>query len=273
MGAGMWKRSLTETHQANAVFKTDISSGNLPLTVNFDASASLPSGVGSSIVSYNWDFGDGKTATGEKTSHVYMQKKAFAVKLTVTDDKGNSGYAYKTIDGFIYGPVADFVASTYTGKTGHEIQFFGELSFDENPDDSIVSYQWDFKDRGTASGKNVSHTFTDYGVFNVKLTVKNRANQTSSVTKSVNIVLNTAIKQAENSNSFRVYPNPVNDKLTVEWNGKAEISVCNSLGQIIISEKDAVNSIEINTQHWQTGIYLLSVQHGNSIVFRKIVKQ
>jgi hypothetical protein len=53
--------------------------------------------------------------------------------------------------------------------------------------------------------------------------------------------LNTAIKQTENSNSFRVYPNPVNDKLTVEWNGKAEISMYNSLGQIIISEKDAVN--------------------------------
>jgi hypothetical protein len=85
--------------------------------------------------------------------------------------------------------------------------------------------------------------------------------------------LNTAIKQAENSNSFRVYPNPVNDKLTVEWNGKAEISMYNSLGQKIISEKDAVNNIEINTLHWQTGIYLLSVQHGNSIVFRKIVKQ
>ncbi len=81
------------------------------------------------------------------------------------------------------------------------------------------------------------------------------------------------INQAENSDSFRVYPNPVNDKLTVEWNGKAEITVCNSLGQIIISEKDAVSSLEIDTQHWQTGIYLLSVQHGNSIVFRKIVKQ
>lgn len=273
MGAGMWKRSLTETHQANAVFKTDISSGNLPLTVNFDASASLPSGVGSSIVSYNWDFGDGKTETGENVNHIYMQKKAFAAKLTVTDDKGNKGYAYKTMESYIYGPIADFVASDYSGKTGQEIRFFGELSFDENPNDSIVSYLWDFKDRGTATGKNVSHTFSDNGVFNVKLTVKNRANQTSSVTKNVVIELNTATDKTENLNSFRVYPNPVNDKLTVEWNGKAEISVCNSLGQIIISEKDAVNSIEINTQSWQTGIYLLSVQHGNSIVFRKIVKQ
>jgi PKD repeat protein len=273
MGAGMWKRSLTGTHQANAVFNTNISSGNLPLPVNFDASASLPSGVGSSIVSYNWDFGDGKTATGEKTSHIYMQKKAFAARLTVTDDKGNTGSAYEIIEGFIYVPVADFVASTYTGKTGHEIQFFGELSFDENPNDSIVSYQWDFKDRGVASGKNVSHTFADWGSYNVKLTVKNRANQTSSVTKNVVIELNTAIDQTENLNSFRVYPNPVNEKLTVEWNGKAEISVYNSLGQIINSEKDTVNSIEIDTQLWQTGIYLLSVQHGNSIVFRKIVKQ
>lgn len=273
MGAGMWKRSLTGTHQANAVFNTNISSGNLPLPVNFDASASLPSGVGSSIVSYNWDFGDGKTATGEKTSHIYMQKKAFAAKLTVTDDKGNKGYAYKTIDGLIYGPLADFVASTYTGKTGQEIQFFGELSFDENPNDSIVSYQWDFKDRGVASVKNVSHTFTEWGSYNVKLTVKNRANQTSSVTKSVNIALNTAIKQAENLNSFRVYPNPAHDKFTVELTGKSDITIYNSNGQLIITKPDAEIKVEIDAQSWQPGVYLVSVRQNNKAGFSKIVKQ
>jgi hypothetical protein len=53
-----------------------------------------------------------------------MQENAFTAKLTVTDDIGNTGYAYKKIEGYIYNPVADFVASTYNGKTGSRNSVF-----------------------------------------------------------------------------------------------------------------------------------------------------
>jgi hypothetical protein len=122
-------------------------------------------------------------------------------------------------------------------------------------------------------GKTFRIPSTDYGAFNVKLTVKNRANQTSSVTKSVNIVLNTAIKQAENSNSFRVYPNPVNDKFTVELTGKSDITIYNSTGKLIITKPDAEIKVEIDAQSWQPGVYLVSVRQNNKTGFSKIVKQ
>jgi len=40
--------------------------------------------------SYEWDFGDGTTSTGENPSHIYKNDGEYTVALTVTDDRGNT---------------------------------------------------------------------------------------------------------------------------------------------------------------------------------------
>jgi PKD repeat protein len=56
------------------------------LPCDFDASGSYdPDGT---IVSYEWDFGDGDTGSGETTSHTYAADGIYTVTLTVTDDRG-----------------------------------------------------------------------------------------------------------------------------------------------------------------------------------------
>jgi hypothetical protein len=55
-------------------------------SVTFDGSASLdPDGV---IVSYQWDFGDNTTASGQVVTHTYTNPGVFTVTLTVTDNDG-----------------------------------------------------------------------------------------------------------------------------------------------------------------------------------------
>jgi PKD repeat protein len=61
-------------------------SGPAPLTVDFDGSSSSDSD--GSIVTYDWDFGDGVTATGSAVSHTYEVAGSYTVTLTVTDNDG-----------------------------------------------------------------------------------------------------------------------------------------------------------------------------------------
>lgn len=54
--------------------------------ITFDASSSYdPDG---SIVSYEWDFGDGNKTEGKVVTHAYSQAGSYIVTLTVTDDNG-----------------------------------------------------------------------------------------------------------------------------------------------------------------------------------------
>jgi len=63
--------------------------------VNFSGAGSFdPDG---SISSYDWQFGDGGTASGVTTSHTYDSAGTYAVVLRVTDNVGATASATKTI--------------------------------------------------------------------------------------------------------------------------------------------------------------------------------
>ena len=72
-----------------AVAESSVAEGDLPLVVDFDATNSVD--VDGEIVSYEWDFGDGATATGATVSHTYTTEGRFTARLVVTDDQGATG--------------------------------------------------------------------------------------------------------------------------------------------------------------------------------------
>jgi PKD repeat protein len=70
--------------------------GTVPFTVTFDASGSTDAESG--IASYNWDFGDGSSATGVMpAAHTYTATGTYIVRLTVLDYFGNAGIYTETI--------------------------------------------------------------------------------------------------------------------------------------------------------------------------------
>ncbi|MEM3010208.1 MAG: PKD domain-containing protein [Candidatus Bathyarchaeia archaeon] len=66
-------------------------------------------------------------------------------------------------------PVAQFDYSPKPPKVGDVIVFDASASYD--PDGTIISYDWDFGDGATASGKIVSHSYSFEGSYKVVLTV------------------------------------------------------------------------------------------------------
>jgi len=79
-----------------AGFTADITRGALPLTVHFDAGSSFdPDGT---IVSYDWDFGDGNVGSGNPITYEYQFTGIFTVTLIVTDDEGEEAEATFSIE-------------------------------------------------------------------------------------------------------------------------------------------------------------------------------
>ena len=65
-----------------------------------DSSATPPR----TIVKYEWNFGDGKTATGKVASNVFAAAGSYNVTLTVTDDAGNKDTASQAVTVAVPGP-------------------------------------------------------------------------------------------------------------------------------------------------------------------------
>ena len=72
-----------------AIISASVTTGNAPLTVNFDGSESTD--TDGSVMSYSWDFGDGSPIDATiNPSHTYSTVGSFQVSLTVVDDKQTS---------------------------------------------------------------------------------------------------------------------------------------------------------------------------------------
>lgn len=80
-----------QNQSPRAVFSADPTHGIAPVIVTVNASGSSdPDG---SIVSYNWDFGDGSKGTGVTATHNYSNEGDYSLKLTVEDNVGSSASA------------------------------------------------------------------------------------------------------------------------------------------------------------------------------------
>lgn len=151
-----------------ASFTVDPASGDAPLTVAFDASAS--SDTDGEIVSYAWNFGDGSASgTGVMPTHTFENDGVFSVTLTVRDNDGASNATSRTISVGNQAPVAAFTAEPNAGFAPLTVSF--DASASRDPDGNIVEYAWDFGDGGAAAGVIGEHTFEDAGTYVVELTV------------------------------------------------------------------------------------------------------
>ena len=92
------------------------------------------------IVSYLWSFGDGETADTDSPSHSYTANGSYQVKLTVTDNRGDSVSITKTV-AVSLAVNADPDAAFTNSCANLVCSFNGSSSSDT--DGTIASYAWD----------------------------------------------------------------------------------------------------------------------------------
>ncbi len=174
-----------------ATFTAKPSSGELPLTVSFDASASNdPDGE---IVAYEWDLdGDGRfdDAEGVTFEHEFTQEGSFEVTLRVTDNNGEFNTTAQMIEAGSVGGLRAVIDAPLPEGDYYQIdekyEFNGSLS--QINEGNITKYTWDFGDGTTVGSRTANHTFTSSGTFAVTLTVQDSEGNTDEGTMDIQVL-------------------------------------------------------------------------------------
>lgn len=155
----------------------DLSRTNAGTPINFWAIARN----GVDPITFNWDFGDGGTASGAEASHAYSVGGEYAVSLTARDALGNTApLASTTIE------IADVdappiplegVTVAVTLLTPLSAQFSATVAGGDAP----LQYAWDFGDGATdtTSGATVAHEFASEGLYEGSLVVTDDSGDTA----------------------------------------------------------------------------------------------
>ena len=146
--------------------------------VLFNASSSYdPDGY---IVSYEWDFGDGSTGTGEIIYHKYCDVGTYDVTLTVTDDDGLKDSITKSIE-VIFANIPPYmpeIQGPNIGIPGKEYEYVFN-AIDPDGDDFFLWVKWG---DGNSTGwlgpyhsgvpVKLKHSWNETGIYVIKAKIK-----------------------------------------------------------------------------------------------------
>ncbi|MDT8437224.1 MAG: PKD domain-containing protein, partial [Gemmatimonadota bacterium] len=149
------------------------------LTCTFTDASSDSDGT---VVSWNWDFGDGGTSTDQSPQHTYATGGTFTVTLTVTDDDAGSDDVAQdvSVTPANQGPTADFTSAC----TELTCQFSDSSS---DADGAVVGWSWNFGDGATSTDQNPLHEYAAGGTFSVTLTVTDDDGATGQAARQVTV--------------------------------------------------------------------------------------
>jgi|GEM_PF-4025529 len=165
------------------------------ITIKVDASdAEDP--VGTLGVEVQIDGGIWQSATYNSTSGYYELSwdtaaeggGSYTIGFQATDSSGNTTNVSDAVNVTVSTqspPVASFTATPSSGDAPLFVYF--DASGSDDPDGTIVSYEWDFGDGGSGSGITASHEFNTPDTFAVILTVTDNNDATDTTTETVTV--------------------------------------------------------------------------------------
>jgi PKD repeat protein len=131
-------------------------------------------GLGTTITSWHWDFGDATTSTLQNPTHVYAANGTYTVCLKIV---GNNGVV-KCKDQVCVKVVVEGCGQTEPCRLAAKFNFktdkctvgFADLSA-AGPGTTITNWYWDFGDSTTSTLQNPTHTYATAGTYTVCLVI------------------------------------------------------------------------------------------------------
>jgi PKD repeat protein len=166
-----------------AAFTVTPASPKVLETTVFDASTTTNSGAACGVAcTYSWNFGDGTTGSGLSTTHQFRTINTFTVTLTVTDARGATAVASRTVTVAPGDPPSATFTTSPTSPGINQDVFFDATASRPATGRTITNYDWAFGDGSTGTGVVTTHQFTAPGNYQVKLTTTDDAGTKSPTT-------------------------------------------------------------------------------------------
>ena len=216
--------------------------------------------IQSNICSYEWDFGDGTTASGQIVSHVYDSVGIYNAKLTLTDDTGKITSYSTTVT------ISKITIIIHPSKISvNEKVNFGVEVIGFTPG----FYSWDFGDGSFGSGQSVSHIYTEAKTYYGKLYLYNQ-DLISRNTPFADFVVKVE-RISENNNEkpvafFTVSSIKADTSTILEFDAKASFDPDGIIvlyewyfgdGKVIISKNEKCNYIFNKAGNWEVTCVVL----------------
>lgn len=159
---------ITVYKKPSASFSVDVTKACVPFTTVFKSTSVANDGE---IRNRFWDFGDGYTKSvnsDDTISHTYFIAQNINPRLVVTNSYGCQNSIQKTNIIQAY----DALNSNFTADKLIVCKLADTVHFSvSNPNNSAISYLWDFGDGVTSTQQNPAHRFAVKGIYDVKLAV------------------------------------------------------------------------------------------------------
>lgn len=157
------------------------SCNDLDCTFNAEGSSD-PDGE---LSAFNWNFGDGFSASGSQVDHRFDASGSYTVRLEVTDNEGASDSRNRTVSVEIQksnsSPKASFSVEC------EELVCKFDAGASQDVGGAITSYGWSMGNGASMSGKTVEKDFVISGTYQVTLTVEDDSGETGSTSRTIEV--------------------------------------------------------------------------------------
>ncbi len=209
-------------------FASSDTAGCEPLITNFNDLSTTSS---DSIVTWNWDFGDGTSSSNQNPTHLYSAPGNYSVSLSVTSNLGctNDTTFTNYVSVFSYAQ-AEFSMSPSFGNPRDVISF-------TNLSSNATNYKWLFGDGDSSLISDPTHSFLEEGTYEVNLIAYNANGCNDTISYSIQIKSDLFFAP----NSFTPGEDGKNDEwglVGLENLTSYKLQIFNRWGEIIFSSTD-----------------------------------
>ncbi len=213
---------------------------------------------------YNPDFShpsvNGTYAAALTFYTILFQKNPLDITYNGSVTPDNAMHMREVVKSVVYDSLVFWHVGEYNPQAAFSFEHLGDAVYQfSNLSLNAENYFWDFGDGTTSTEINPIHTYTAAGNYPVKLLANKCANSDSITTEL--IVENVGLIQNHYSDSFTIYPNPVqNNSLIFSAEEQTFSTYCiyNNEGQMIMSGDLFFLENVITTENLPDGFYLFT---------------